>query len=940
MEVKMDIKKGAKLSVIMGVLLLLPLIASAEREPLTIACDWDFPPYEYRSNKGKNVGFSVEVLNTILDNLNIPHEFFACSRQQAVDSFLCHKVDLIVDYSQRFSGQPFCRSVNIWGYNQLVLARNRNSQPISSIQQLNGQTIAVNTINDSVPSSMVKLFEGKADLINYTAREALGSLESEKLEYFLWGQAQLEWKIREYNLHNIVLNPLDIEPKEIHLVGYDQELIDDIDNQYARLQQSGKINTIRERWFHPDRAAQHTDPAVKIIVGAIAIIIVFSFIVYRLTIVRIRKVMRRNNDTEAMMRQALNMGNYKVITNNLRKNLITNQHGKAVPDQGITKEQMMEHIHPEDREAMVLRRDVMRKLKGKPYPYRMRWNRGTKEYPDWHTITGFSYPEMGHLPIPKNIVIISRDITDQLKQEQEARELTNRYMKMFDLSVVAMSFYDKDGNLLNLNENMKKLCGLDEESLKYFWTTNLFDTETFKDIAPHSTENFHTCSHMYIPSAGLDKYVEQRLRPIFDENGQLIYYSITARDITYDRNMYLEIQRQRKALNQTNKTNQRYEEELRTLLENSNMFVFHTDADFQRITFSRSFHGEKFIMTFKEYADNMEDDVREEVKRNIDNLIKNAKNLASADNARTPFNITRRFISTPVTHTPAWFAISGLPIVDNKGNVKGLFGVVRNITTLMETQQRLREETARAENSTLLKSTFLANMTHEIRTPLNAIVGFSDLLQAVDNPDDRKEFINIIHNNCDMLMRLINDIFEASNLDVKPLAIVPHRVDFAKEFMLVCQTLQQRVQEPGVEFIYESPEESFVTHIDMGRIQQVITNFVTNAVKYTHQGHIRVGWNYQPVPDSSQTPASSGDQPLGLYIYCEDTGAGIPKEKQERVFDRFVKLNDFVQGTGLGLAISKSIAQGCGGQIGLNSEGDGHGCTFWIWIPCKRDIQA
>lgn len=158
-------------------------------------------------------------------------------------------------------------------------------------------------------------------------------------------------------------------------------------------------------------------------------------------------------------------------------------------------------------------------------------------------------------------------------------------------------------------------------------------------------------------------------------------------------------------------------------------------------------------------------------------------------------------------------------------------------------------------------------------------------------------------------------------MDIKPLEIVPREVDFASEFDIVCQSLSQRVQEPGVEFIVDNPVSTFVTRIDMGRMQQVITNFVTNAVKYTHQGHIRVGWKYKE---------------SGIYMYCEDTGTGIPKDKQKKVFDRFVKLNDFVQGTGLGLSICKSIAERSGGSIGVQSEGDGHGSIFWIWVPCHE----
>jgi signal transduction histidine kinase len=104
-------------------------------------------------------------------------------------------------------------------------------------------------------------------------------------------------------------------------------------------------------------------------------------------------------------------------------------------------------------------------------------------------------------------------------------------------------------------------------------------------------------------------------------------------------------------------------------------------------------------------------------------------------------------------------------------------------------------------------------------------------------------------------------------------------------------------------------------------MQQVITNFVTNATKYTQEGHIKVGYRYQDG---------------GIYMYCEDTGAGIPKDKQASVFERFVKLNDFVQGTGLGLSICKTIAERTGGKIGVDSEGEGQGSTFWIWIPCEE----
>jgi signal transduction histidine kinase len=174
-----------------------------------------------------------------------------------------------------------------------------------------------------------------------------------------------------------------------------------------------------------------------------------------------------------------------------------------------------------------------------------------------------------------------------------------------------------------------------------------------------------------------------------------------------------------------------------------------------------------------------------------------------------------------------------------------------------------------------------------------------------------------------MLQRLINDIIEASSLTDGPTSLMPVDVNFAASFEDICLTLQSRVQDAGLAFIKDNPYNSFMTTLDIGRVQQVLTNFVTNAIKFTKQGHIRLGYRYNR---------------HGLYVYCEDTGMGIPNDKQELIFERFVKLDEFVQGTGMGLAICKSIVERCGGEIGVESEGSGHGSTFWFWIPCERRL--
>jgi signal transduction histidine kinase len=214
-------------------------------------------------------------------------------------------------------------------------------------------------------------------------------------------------------------------------------------------------------------------------------------------------------------------------------------------------------------------------------------------------------------------------------------------------------------------------------------------------------------------------------------------------------------------------------------------------------------------------------------------------------------------------------------------------------------------------------------MTHEMRTPMNAIVGFTSVLEALRDSPERGEYVRIIRNSSDMLQRLINDIIDASNITDGVLAIEAEDVDFSKSFDDFCLTLEPRVQAP-LQFQKENPYDNLFISVDIGRVQQILTNFVTNAVKFTKEGHIRVGYRYER---------------QGLYLFCEDTGIGIPREKQKMVFDRFVKLDEFVQGTGMGLTICKSIAERFGGEIGVNSEGDGKGSTFWVWILCERRLS-
>ena len=231
----------------------------------------------------------------------------------------------------------------------------------------------------------------------------------------------------------------------------------------------------------------------------------------------------------------------------------------------------------------------------------------------------------------------------------------------------------------------------------------------------------------------------------------------------------------------------------------------------------------------------------------------------------------------------------------------------------------------KAEESNRLKSSFLANMSHEIRTPLNAIVGFSQLIPTAETPEEAAEYNRIINVNNELLLQLIGDILDLSKIEAGTLEFVYSDFDLNDFMRSEESTMRLRMINPSVQLLFDSSIPNCCIHSEKNRLAQVLTNFISNAIKFTEQGSIRFGYRL----DEKRKDF--------LYFYVTDTGSGIPKSEQAAIFDRFVKLNDFAQGTGLGLSICQVIIEQLGGEIGVNSE-EGKGSTFWFTIPyvaCK-----
>lgn len=246
------------------------------------------------------------------------------------------------------------------------------------------------------------------------------------------------------------------------------------------------------------------------------------------------------------------------------------------------------------------------------------------------------------------------------------------------------------------------------------------------------------------------------------------------------------------------------------------------------------------------------------------------------------------------------------------------------IHILKRAHQRMKEAQLKAEEANQLKSAFLANMSHEIRTPLNAIVGFSNLLSMVEDKEEMLEYAGIIETNTDLLLQLINDILDMSKIESGMYDFHVTQVDANQLMSEVEQVARLRIRTDEVSLSFAERLPQCVFHTDKNRLIQVLTNLVVNAIKFTSQGEIQIGYRLQDAHT--------------LYFYVSDTGCGMSAEQCEHVFERFVKYNTFIQGTGLGLSICKMIIEKLGGEIGVQSE-SGKGSVFWFTLPYRASAS-
>ena len=886
-------------------------IKYTKKHPLIVVADWSFAPYSFSNGDGNPDGYQADVIRAIFDRLHIDYEIHCMEWTKARQQVREGKAHLMMDIEKteenlhaRYSKNSFCNyDIGIaYSSESRTIQKITDLLPTDTVCMLQGDYA-----DDYLMHRYIKpLFHVKYIKLSEISAYLLGG----KNRYCIWGYMPLYRLIRSHYgaEHILVSRVLDFPAGQFKFFSTDSQLLREIDAMHDRLEKSKVITNLNEKWFDVDARNELNATHRSIYIAMFIIVFLVFFFILLVRKGAVNEELRK--EYAAICDMALDLCDTDVIVIDTIRYRVYNVYGNLMPEGEHTMQEYEAIIHPEDLLIENERRRIVDdgETDNPPINLRMKHHGKGEEY---RTMKIYSHIDQAPDGTPIRILLSMTDMTDTIREAKELDKAVRDFEQIYEKSELPMAFYSNDGTLLRSNKAAQNIFYANEKLKQYFKRTKLFDFPIFReDIDVNDPEAFHVCFSIKGKEKSIQNHIEYSLRYVHDNHGKQIGYTV----VCILRNKQQQVAQEQKQLSRLIAQKKAELEELRSrmifVMKRSKMIPFMYSINDGKITFARDLEYYDFALTEQEYKDTFLFDESE---------MKQYPVKPFKENCLTEFHVIRKVktFCGKEYDEPKWYSVNSIPLTDDDNNIIGSFGLAKDITQFVKMQRRLREETEKARDSVRQKSLFIAGMTHELRTPLNAISGFADIMRTLGEADSnqRTEYVEIMRQNCRLLIRLIDNIILLSKIDSNGLLPNITTTDFPEAFRKACAMIcSAYTLADGVQYVLHLPEDIMHINIDFPRVMQILEEFVSNAAKYTSHGTVTIGYRYAD----------------GIFsVFCRDTGTGIPQDSQARIFDRFFKIDNYIQGTGLGLSVAKTIASYLNATIDVQSE-PGQGSTFTL----------
>ena len=891
------------------------IVVYNDKRPLIYEDAWDLWPYVFLNENGEPDGYNIDLLKMIFKELDIPYEIRLRPTLEAQKDLKEHKSDLMLRMDADFArhNSSYGRTIVQIFTHSLVKPKGQ------AVNARNGKELSrYPVIVHDKSFSHYKLMENgwAKEIIPYDdMKEAIQNVSTENNGIILWNSMSLKWLMTKYHTDNLEIIPFDFPYGEYKFFANDQHLLNQLDSVYSILRSNDRLTAIQNKWFYPERQETGIPSWIWDMVKFFTILAVGILVYYTFFKIRERKMTQKINKENQRLSLIMKTSNVMFCTYNVSSQYFTVMDSSGHAERSYS---LLEYSHRFDPNDFTNLTDGLRNvIEGKSETVTIQ----LKEYENNlidsnnYTVT-LSVLRRDKHKRPSIIIILKTDTTQDRMRQALIKESMLRYQSLFNSALVDMVYYDADGYISDMNTKALSLIGVDNEEIRRR-KISLRDVLGMKDLDIDKFEYFYATQLYKSPNdnralnkvLGKDKlYYELQVMPIYDKFGNRIGFFGTGRNVTESANSYRKLKENSKKLQIVKDEVSTYVHNIDYVLSVGGISLVNYRLDTHTLTVYSEIGHEKYSLTQTRalaFVDSSSEKQALRVLNKMDNrqtgsIIVDVKTCIRRRKDRLPLHLQFNFVPT---------------IVD--GEITEYFGLIRDISEIKAVEEKLAEESVRAQEVETVKNAFLHNMSHEIRTPLNTVVGFSELFEMEHSPEDEAVFINEIKENSASLLKLINDILFLSRLDAGMITLSPQPVDFASIFAGRCSSVWDNHKQPGVEYIVQSPYNQLVVEIDEPNVSMIINKIITNAIQHTKSGSVLARYEY--IADR-------------LLVSVEDTGSGIKKENLENIFGRFVTGAN--NGAGLGLSICHELVHYMGGNIELTST-EGKGTTVWFSIPCK-----